>query len=50
LIFQSGKVIATGFKSEGQIKNICDKFVGLCNELKDVIQKKSITEKNTNYK
>ncbi len=46
LIFQSGKVIATGFKSEDQIDKICTKFVTLCSSLKEIIQKK-ITCHNT---
>lgn len=44
LIFQSGKIIATGFKSEAQIMEICNKFMEFCNKLKDVIQQKIIVE------
>jgi TATA-box binding protein (TBP) (component of TFIID and TFIIIB) len=43
LIFQSGKVIATGFKSEEQIDVICSKFVTLCKTLKNAIQKRTVT-------
>jgi TATA-box binding protein (TBP) (component of TFIID and TFIIIB) len=43
LVFQSGKVIATGFKSEEQIGVICSKFVALCERLRNVIQKRVTT-------
>lgn len=46
LVFQSGKVIATGFKNENSIETICNKFITLCNNLKEVIQKKSIMNKS----
>lgn len=46
LVFQSGKIVATGFKSEKQIASICDKFVLFCNQYKDLIQKKTIVEQN----
>lgn len=40
LIFQSGNVIASGFKSNEQIKFVCDKFMYLCNKIKNNIQKR----------
>jgi TATA-box binding protein (TBP) (component of TFIID and TFIIIB) len=37
LIFQSGNVIVSGFKSEKQIKNVIDNFISICNENKSMI-------------
>ena len=45
LIFQSGSVIATGFKNYHQIETIIDKFVNLCKDLENDIKKK-IFEQN----
>jgi hypothetical protein len=49
LIFQSGKIIATGFKSEEQIANVCNNFVSFCNETKKIIQKKILHNNNNEY-
>jgi TATA-box binding protein (TBP) (component of TFIID and TFIIIB) len=38
LIFQSGNVIATGFRSEQQINTICDKFFSLCKRFECTIR------------
>lgn len=40
LIFQSGSVIATGFKNYEQINNITSEFLNLCNNIKLDIQKR----------
>jgi TATA-box binding protein (TBP) (component of TFIID and TFIIIB) len=40
LIFQTGNVIATGFKSVNGIENITNHFFSICDSLKDVIKKK----------
>jgi len=40
LIFQSGNVIASGFKSNAQNKFVFDKFINLCNKIKNNIQKR----------
>lgn len=41
LIFQSGNVIATGFKNNEQIKFVVDKFIDLSNSIKENIIKKT---------
>lgn len=38
LIFQSGNVIVSGFKSEQQIKNVVNKFICVCNENENIIK------------
>lgn len=43
LIFQSGNVIATGFKTIEQIDIITSEFLDICNDFKDIIQKKTIS-------
>jgi TATA-box binding protein (TBP) (component of TFIID and TFIIIB) len=40
LIFQSGNVIATGFRKENEINDICAHFTDLCNDLASVIRSK----------
>lgn len=40
LIFQTGNIIATGFKKIDQIKEIIDNFLIICDSLKLIIQKK----------
>jgi TATA-box binding protein (TBP) (component of TFIID and TFIIIB) len=40
LIFQSGNVIVSGFKSTEQIKCACDNFIDVCNKIKNNIQKR----------
>jgi TATA-box binding protein (TBP) (component of TFIID and TFIIIB) len=40
LIFQTGNVIATGFKSVNGIEKITNHFFSICDSLKDVIKKK----------
>ena len=40
LIFQSGNVIATGFKTNEQVNFITSHFLNLCNELKPIIKTK----------
>ncbi len=44
LIFQSGNVIATGFKSIEQINQVTQNFIETCNLHKDIIRKKDIPE------
>lgn len=44
LIFQSGNVIATGFKSNQQIKIATDNFFQLCKHVKTKIQKRLFVE------
>lgn len=44
LVFQSGKIIATGFKSEEQIGIICEKFLTFCQKLRNVIQTKATND------
>ena len=43
LIFQSGNVIATGFKTIEQIKNTTYDFYNICNNAKHIIQKRTFT-------
>jgi TATA-box binding protein (TBP) (component of TFIID and TFIIIB) len=43
LIFQSGNVIATGFKTIEQIKNTTFDFYNICNNAKHIIQKRTFT-------
>ena len=43
LIFQSGNVIATGFKTIEQIKNTTFEFNNICNNAKHIIQKRTFT-------
>ena len=40
LIFQTGNIIATGFKKTEQIKEITNNFFTICDSLKRIIQKK----------
>jgi TATA-box binding protein (TBP) (component of TFIID and TFIIIB) len=40
LIFQSGNVIATGFKTMDQIEYITKNFINLCNTLKENVMKR----------
>ena len=42
LIFQSGNVIVTGFKSVEEIDKIVDNFKDLVDELKPIIKKKTL--------
>ena len=42
LIFQTGNVIATGFKTCEQIQKITDNFISICNDLQGLIQKRQI--------
>jgi TATA-box binding protein (TBP) (component of TFIID and TFIIIB) len=42
LIFQSGNIIATGFKSVEEIEGIVDQFKNLIEELKPIIKKKTL--------
>jgi TATA-box binding protein (TBP) (component of TFIID and TFIIIB) len=42
LIFQSGNVIATGFKTMEQIDKITSEFLELCDDLKSNIQKREL--------
>ena len=43
LIFQSGNVIATGFKSQEQITLAVQDFLSLCDKFKKNIQKKTLS-------
>jgi len=42
LIFQSGNVIATGFRQENQIKQVTDNFIKICTMCEDTIRQKNI--------
>ena len=44
LIFQSGNVIATGFKTNEQIQVVTDNFLKLCHDVKDSIKKRLFFE------
>jgi TATA-box binding protein (TBP) (component of TFIID and TFIIIB) len=44
LIFQSGNVIATGFKTNEQVKIVTDEFFKICNLVKNDIKKRLFTE------
>jgi hypothetical protein len=41
LIFQSGNVIATGFKSTEQANTVTASFMNICNEVKDYVMKRA---------
>jgi len=43
MIFQSGNVIATGFKNEEQIRNSTDHFLSFCEKYKESIKMKPLT-------
>jgi TATA-box binding protein (TBP) (component of TFIID and TFIIIB) len=44
LIFQSGNVIATGFKTNEQVSKITEHFMRICNSVKDNIKQRLFTE------
>jgi TATA-box binding protein (TBP) (component of TFIID and TFIIIB) len=44
LIFQSGNVIATGFKTNEQVSKITEHFMCICNSVKDNIKQRLFTE------
>ena len=44
LIFQSGNVIATGFKTDEQVKKVTDHFMVICDSVKDNIKQRLFTD------
>lgn len=44
LIFQSGNVIATGFKTDEQVKTVTQHFIEICDSAKDKIKRRLFTD------